>query len=265
MASVGLVVPVLNGVDFLQGLLGSLEQVWDLRIDYIHVIDNASADGSGDFAEQWLMTRANLLGFVPQVTRFSENRGFGPAVNVGLQAALERKGIDYVCVFNVDQLVRKWWLDWLLRALREYPRLGMAGPLIWEQGTPEEFLAMELPHNGSDAPLQIEHRERAAPHRAKGCPWLFRRACLEEVGFYDEIFQYSQMEDSDHMLRMTLAGWEYAKIANCPAYHFVGSRGQQEARQRLGGRNFAQENREKFEKKWGTIHLQELMPEPLYR
>lgn len=256
MAHVALVIPVLNGAHFLRGLLHSLDAAWDTRITRIHVMDNASDDDTADVASDWFHRHQERLHFRYSLLRFKENRGFGPAVNVGLAEALADPQITHVCVFNVDQLVREWWLDWLLRALREYPALGMASSALIENWTPEEYQRALFPANDLENEVVIAHR-------CKGCPWLYRRETLESVGFFDEQFVFSQCEDSDHLVRLARAGWEFSMVRNSPCYHYVGSRGQAEAKRRAGF-DFAVVNRARFIQKWGTWDMDTLMPSPVY-
>jgi len=251
LPNVGLVIPVYAGSRFLDGLLASINQHWDTHIGRIVVVSNEGEnDGTNEIAHHW---ESPGKGHTPiELIVNLKNRGFGPSVNQGINCLFENKLINYVCVFNVDQEVREYWLYWLLRAVTRDERIGMATSNLIEGRTSQGF--QDIPFNDitPGRPMEIFHR-------SKGSPWLFPRHVLEDVGFFDEQFAYSQSEDSDLCVRIARAGWDFVQVKNSYAFHFTGSEGQKKARE-VVGRDFAAENRQKFIAKWGTWEMDEVMP-----
>ncbi len=177
----------------------------------IHVVDNASGDGTAEmvareFEEVDLETAA-------------ENLGFSAANN----RAISRGDADWVLVLNPDTRVAPGAIDALREALEADERAGMAGPRL------------ELPDGGFDhaarrsfpTPLSAlghftgvgRRRERGAlaAYRApevrsgpvdaiNGACMMIRRAALERVGAFDERY-WMYMEDLDLCYRFAQAGW----------------------------------------------------------
>jgi GT2 family glycosyltransferase len=148
------------------------------------------------------------------------NRGFGGAVNDGLQASCS----PYVATLNDDAVADPRWLEALLNAIESRADVGMcasqvrlfgeyrldsAGMLVCADGSskqrghgraPDDFPAMEevLFPSGSAA--------------------LYRRAMLETIGAFDESF-FLYCEDSDLGLRARWAGWKCLYVPQAVVEH----------------------------------------------
>jgi GT2 family glycosyltransferase len=89
----------------------------------------------------------------------------------------------------------------MLAALDERPRAGLACADVGDDATP----IVDPYFGGILAPAAIDEGWEAAGH-PHGTLMLARRACLEDVGLFDErYFAYS--EEADIALRATRAGW----------------------------------------------------------
>jgi GT2 family glycosyltransferase len=214
------------------------------------VSNEGEEDGTNEIARKW--TSLTQCRVPVQLIENDTNLGFGPSCNQGIRRLYEDEKINTIGVFNVDQEVREDWLYWLLRALQYDERIGMATSSLIEGTSPEQFRVARFDDISPGSPMTILHR-------SKGCPWIFPRHVLEEIGLFDEQFAYSQSEDSDMCLRIARAGWDFVIVQNSRAFHYVGSEGQVAARVATG-RDFASENMHKFVSKWGTWDMDEVMP-----
>ncbi len=190
-------IPTLAADEALDDCLGSLE-AQTFRDFEVIVVDNS---GKG------LARRSAASGSI-RVIENDSNRGFGAAVNQGLEASRP----PYLATLNDDAVAQPGWLDALLRALEPRPEAGMcashvrlagkdlldsAGMLISPDGSSKQ--------RGHRRPCHLFCRlEDVLLPSASAA--LYRRAMLEEIGGFDEdFFLYS--EDTDLGLRARWAGW----------------------------------------------------------
>ena len=190
-------IPTLAADEALDECLRSLE-AQTFRDFEVIVVDNS---GKG------LARRAGAAGSI-RVIENQVNRGFGAAVNQGLEASQAR----FLATLNDDAVAQPGWLEALLNALEPRPDAGMCASKVRLAG--EDLLdsaGMLISPDGSSK--QRGHRQPAdlfsrledvlLPSASAA---LYRRAMLEEIGGFDEdFFLYS--EDTDLGLRARWAGW----------------------------------------------------------
>jgi N-acetylglucosaminyl-diphospho-decaprenol L-rhamnosyltransferase len=178
----------------------------------VHVVDNASGDGSAE------MVAAEF----PEVaiTANERNEGFAVATN----QAMAQGSAPYVLALNPDCRLTAGALDRLVELMEARPEVGICGPaLVRRDGTPDHAAARSFP-----TPLSalghftgVARRPRApealrgyaeAPSAAgpvdavNGAFMLMRREMLDEIGAFDEGY-WMYMEDLDLCYRAKQAGW----------------------------------------------------------
>jgi GT2 family glycosyltransferase len=137
---------------------------------------------------------------------FDENLGFGPGGNIGLQHWLDSGEEEWVGLCPHDALADPDCLATMLEAVGPRPRAGLAsadvgdrlsavvdryfGPLFRPAAVEEGWEPVDYPH---------------------GTLLLARRACLEEVGLFDERY-FSYCEEADLGLRARAKGWEIGLV-----------------------------------------------------
>ena len=190
-------IPTLAADAALEECLRSLEAQTFHGFEVI-VIDNS---GKG-------LARSSAAAGAVRVIENDANRGFGAAVNQGLQASRA----PFLATLNDDAVAQPGWLEALLRALEPRPEAGMcasqvrlagkdlldsAGMLISPDGSSKQ--------RGHRRPCHLFCRlEDVLLPSASAA--LYLRAMLEEIGGFDEdFFLYS--EDTDLGLRARWAGW----------------------------------------------------------
>jgi N-acetylglucosaminyl-diphospho-decaprenol L-rhamnosyltransferase len=135
------------------------------------------------------------------------NTGFGPGANAGWRFWLDDPdGGEWAVVAPHDALPEPDCLRTLLDAAAERPRAGLASAEFGEPGRPvvDRYLGGVLGPS--------ERRpgwERAGyPH---GTLFIARRACLEEIGLFDERY-FAYCEEADLGVRARRAGWEVGVV-----------------------------------------------------
>jgi len=215
------------------------------------VVDNGSTDGTPEMLARFTSAHPRV-----RVRAWPENRGFPAAVNAGIA---ESAG-DPVVLLNNDTVLTRGWLTGLRRHLAADPALGLVGPVTNAianearvdagyadvRGLPAWAAAWSRAHDGETFDI---------PMLAFFCVAI-RRRTLDEVGPLDERFGLGLFEDGDYNRRVRAAGWRVRCARDVFVHHW------QNASFRRLGRDayFAlyEENRRKFEEKWGAA----LSPSP---
>jgi GT2 family glycosyltransferase len=185
----------------------------------ILIVDNASGDGSAD----------RLRGSLERVRVIESptNAGFSGGCNIGIRAALAG-GAEYILLLNSDTVLGPDAIGHMAAAMRAYPGLGIAAPVL---------LSREEPDHVSSAGISFSRRTGRMRHRAagrrvaalepgpvqivdavSGCVMLIRRAVFERAGFLDEAYFFS-FEDIDFCLRARDAGFQTGCVQDALAYH----------------------------------------------
>lgn len=208
--SVAVVVVSYNSAGYLAACLQSLEATGTEVV----VVDNASADGSAEVAQQ----------NGARVIANGENRGFAAAANQGARATSS----EYILFLNPDAVLEQGFED-LVRALEQRSDAGAAaGLLVDATGRPQvgfnvralptfTALAFEVllinrlwprnPANRRYRCLDLPLDRPAEVEQPAGACLLVRRAALERVGYWDERFYPLWFEDVDLCLRLRQAGF----------------------------------------------------------
>jgi len=210
-----------NSYDLTAPCIASLKQS-RVPLARIVVVDNGSHDGSID--------RLQAEFNDPQVLfiRNEKNEGFSGGMNIGIQWALEN-GADMVFSINNDTEVDPECLGFLMRALEENIRCGVAGPTIYYHSQPRKIwqaggsfarlrAGITVPLKGktaADVPDQIVEVSFLT-----GCAILLRSSLLRNVGLLDtDYFFYG--EDLDFDLRVTEAGSTLLYVPQASVWHKI--------------------------------------------
>lgn len=130
------------------------------------------------------------------------NLGFGPGANVGLRHWLDHDDTDWVALAPHDALPDPHCLATILDAVAERPRAGLACADVGDGRTP----VVDPYFGGITLPAAVTEGWEPAgyPH---GTLLFARRACLAEVGLFDERY-FAYCEEADLGERARRAGWE---------------------------------------------------------
>jgi len=215
---VSVIVPTWNGARFLPTCLDALRGQTMAGFETI-VVDNGSRDET-----------VEVLAAYPEVrvVALPDNRGFAGGVNAGIRAARGE-----VCVLlNNDTEAAPGWLDALVRGLASAPGAGMATSkiLLFDARDTLHTTGDTVDLAGCPANRGVWKRDRGqwdgrrAVFGASGAAAAYRRAMLDEVGLFAEVFG-SYMEDVDLSWRAQLAGWSCVYVPEAVVYHHVSATG----------------------------------------
>jgi N-acetylglucosaminyl-diphospho-decaprenol L-rhamnosyltransferase len=171
----------------------------DQGVDRLVVVDNGSPP------EDVAAVRAGLPN--AEVVELGRNAGFGPAANAGLARWLAggpHVG-EWVVVCPHDAVPEPGCLEALVVAAEARPRAGLASA---EYGDGERLArpVVDRYFGGILRPTERRPGWEPAGH-PHGTLLLARRACLEEVGLFDERY-FAYCEEADLGERARRAGWE---------------------------------------------------------
>ncbi len=136
-----------------------------------------------------------------EVILTGENLGFGPGGNVGLRRFLADGVGEWVAIAPHDALPDPDTLEKMLTEVATRPEVGLMSADVGDGMRP-----IIQPYLGTiDAAPTVESGFDAAdyPH---GTLMMCRRACLEEVGLFDERY-FAYCEESELAIRAARAGW----------------------------------------------------------
>jgi GT2 family glycosyltransferase len=203
--SVSVIIVTFNGKRHLGPCLDSVaNQSLPRTALEILVVDNASADGSDEFARA-VCPQATVL-------RLPANLGFAGGCNAGIRAT---RG-EFIALLNDDAVAHPKWLEQMLRAAKASAQIGGVAGKIRFLHEPEVLnsAGLNLSWNGYGEDRGFREPDRGqydAPAEvfgACGASVLLRRAMLDDIGLLDEsLFMY--YEDLDLAWRARLRGWRF--------------------------------------------------------
>jgi len=227
-AGAGVVIPVLNQVEYTIGCLEGLRRHGEGVMNVV-VVDNGSTDGT----EEELSRRPDVT-----VIRNPVNLGCAAAWNQGVRAV----GSEWIAILNNDVILTPGWLPGLL-AFAEEEGADIVSPAIREG--PKEYDVEEYAREFVRRMGKVARRGVA-----DGICFLVRRRVFDTIGYFDENFRIGQFEDVDFFRRARGAGFRLAITGRSFIHHF-GSITQDSLRRNRATRPYEAENREYYREKWG--------------
>jgi GT2 family glycosyltransferase len=224
--SLSIVIVNTNHRELLEQCLRALEAAELPEPTEIHVVDNASTDGSVE------MVAARFPAV--RLIRKTSRRGPGHNYNSGFA---EAQG-EFVLVLNEDAEVTPDALARLFEFLRENPSVAIAAPrLIYPSGEPQQC-CHRFPNFGFvvkrlvlQAFLEGPWVSHGYQEELEGIPFrpdwimatclMIRRSALDEVGPYDERFEV-YFEETDLARRLRDRSWELAWLPDAVVRHHHG-------------------------------------------
>jgi len=239
-----LIVLTYNNLELTRQCLESVFQCTQAPDYEVIVVDNGSQDGTPQALQELMASRSNL-----RVIFNPHNAGFACGNN---QGAAQARG-EYLVFLNNDTVVTRGWLSGLLRHLDD-PQVGMVGPVTNSAGNESRI---EVDYQSlEDMPAFAERYTRAHQGTSFEIRMLaffcaaMRRAVFEEIGPLDERFGIGMFEDDDYALRLKEKGYRLLCAEDVYVHH-AGS-ASFASLTRIDYLKLFQENRRKFEEKWGV-------------
>lgn len=210
----------------------------------IILVDNASQDGTPQYLDELADSHKNI-----NIIHNETNLGFSRGNNIGADNATG----EYLVFLNNDTVVTEGWLSGLVDHLQD-PTVGLVGPVTNSSGNETRI---ESAYEGLDGMDEFA-RYYTETHEGETfeidmLPFLcvaLRRSVFQEVGPLDERFGVGMFEDDDYALRVKQCGYKIICAEDIFIHHWGGASftllGQ------VTYRKLFEENRRKFEQKWGV-------------
>lgn len=188
-----LIILNLNGEDFLEDCLDSIESntVYP-NFDTI-VVDNGSKDSSWKIAEK---RNCRLL-------KLDQNKGYDIGNNIPIY---NNPDYDYYVLLNNDTEFTKEWLSNLVRTAEEN-NADLVGPKILNEDRTIQSAGFESQERknifgGKPRDSFEDVRKTDAIH---GSAWMISRGIINKIGYLDEIFSLGNGEEFDYCARTKAA------------------------------------------------------------
>jgi GT2 family glycosyltransferase/2-polyprenyl-3-methyl-5-hydroxy-6-metoxy-1,4-benzoquinol methylase len=220
---VDVIVPVYRGLEdtqrcILSALASPCQTDWHLV-----VINDCSPEPE---VSQWLR---EVAAQEPRITLLEneENLGFVATVNRGMRLHPDRD----VLLLNSDTEVANDWLDRIQRAAYAQPQVASVTPFSNNAticSYPRFCEANDLPAGHTTASLDQLFAQHLAGHAVAvptgvGFCMYIRRACLQEIGAFDEEhFGKGYGEENDFCIRAHYAGWTNLHLLDTFVRHVGG-------------------------------------------
>ncbi len=233
MSDLSIIIPNLNGEEFLPSCLESLKKAIDqskISIEII-LVDNASSDTSPEIFTSFC--QKNKIKF--QLIALTKNHGFAGAVNRGVEASKS----DWVVVCNNDLKMDKNWLSLttklLTSQLLNYSTTKLAaitGTVLNYDGSRFESQGLKFYYSGkcnnisNGQPFSTTNLLHfSSPHPIWGASaalTLYNRKIFTKLGGFDEDF-FAYEEDVDLSLRLHNLGYKTLYVPQALSYHLGGA------------------------------------------
>jgi GT2 family glycosyltransferase len=203
--------------DCIQSLQNSSIPPWK-----IIVVDNASADGSGEIIAKTHPTVHMILN--------SENLGFTGGNNIGIEHLMSC-GADFVWILNNDTVVDVNCLEVLLREMDNSPELSACSAkilfhdvpdTIWYAGGIVDRNKLTHWHTGEHEKDLGQYDTKSDVSFLSGCCILARASTIKNIGLFDDSF-FAYMEDVDWSIRATKSGCILRYVPEAKLWHKVSS------------------------------------------
>lgn len=200
---VAVIIPVYNAPQQFQRCVFALQDTLPPTDVKVIVIDDASSDPHID-----VVCNALPKGWI--LVKNRSNLGFVGTVNLGLALASPND----VVILNSDTQVTRGWLDEILNCAQSNERFASVTPLT-NNGEIASVPTFCCPNAWPESPeLWAEACVNSGPPlyplipTAVGFCMFMRRACLDEIGGFDEVlFGRGYGEENDWCCRASDVGW----------------------------------------------------------
>lgn len=207
------------------------------------IVDNDSQDETPDFLSDFQKKHKNV-----KLILNKKNMGFARGCNQGIKEATG----EYIIFLNNDTIVTPDWVEKITKPLRD-KSIGLVGPITNFMWNHQEI---DISYRSLGSMLkksrEVMSRNKGQTREAEDIAFFCvaaRRELIEEIGGLDEQFGIGMFEDDDYCLRVKKAGKKIVVSGDVFIHHFgqisLFSLGKGEYNR------IFEENKKKFEKKWG--------------
>lgn len=214
---VSVVTPNYNGEKFLKTFFESLNEDCEY-IDEVIIVDNGSNDKSKEYI------KSNSFNFPVVLIENSENMGFSPAVNQGIQQAKN----EFVFSLNNDTEVRKGSIKALVDLISSSEDIFSVQAKMLQYKNKEliddvgdEYNLLAWTKKTGENHKSSEYGEVKEIFSSCAGAAMYKKSVLNEIGMFDDNF-FAYMEDVDLAIRSRINGYRNLLCPDAIVYH-IGS------------------------------------------
>lgn len=214
---VSVVTPNYNGEKFLKTFFESLNNDSEL-IGEVIIVDNASTDGSKEYIKN------NTFNFPVKIIENTENVGFSPAVNQGIQKAQ----YEYIFSLNNDTEVKKGSIKALVELISSDNNIFSVQAKMLQYKNKEliddvgdEYNLLAWTKKTGENHSSSEYAEVREIFSACAGAAMYKKSLLLTLGMFDDNF-FAYMEDVDLAIRSRIYGYKNLLCPDAIVYH-IGS------------------------------------------
>jgi len=223
---VDVIIPVYNQLDYLTKCINSVLRSGCSTKFEIIVID----DGSTDLRLKEFLRRLDKEGAIRLFTN-KQNVGFTRTVNFAMKLHKDRD----VLLLNSDTVVYGSWLDRIVKGAYSLGRIATVNPMTNSRGSHISYYPYPIPWDSTDeVTLEVSDdtlNSLAAEkndgkyvqvHTTVGFCMFIKRACLNDIGYFDYVNFPAYGEESDACYRARKAGWQHLIVGDVFVTHAEG-------------------------------------------
>ncbi len=210
MREVTVIIPNYNGIQYLRDCLDSL-MAQTMQADII-VVDNASADGSADIANDYEGVK---------LIKLSENFGFCRAVNEGIAATKTK----YLILLNNDTKTDPRFVEELYKAIDAHDdTFSVASKMLQMNDSDlidsagDLYCALGWAFSLGKDRNRSRYEKDSVVFSACGGAAIYRKELFEQIGYFDEL-HFSYLEDVDVGYRARIMGYVNRYCPRAIVYH----------------------------------------------
>ena len=214
---VSVVTPNYNGERFLKTFFESLNRDSEY-IGEVIIVDNGSTDGSKDYI------RNNKFNFPIVLIENTENRGFSPAVNQGI----EKAKYEYIFSLNNDTEIKEGSIKALVDLASSDDNIFSVQAKMLQYDNKEliddvgdEYNLLAWTKKVGENHNSNEYTEPCEIFSACAGAAMYKKSLLNEIGMFDDNF-FAYMEDVDLAIRSRISGHVNMLCPDAIVYH-IGS------------------------------------------
>jgi len=236
-----IVIPVLNCIDLTKQAVESFVS----KVDYsIHIIDQASTDGTKQWAEANQNNNFWYHGYYPRVS-------VSEAWNRGMQESIRDPECQYILVTNNDVIYHKTTINNLIDSM---DRLNLAMVTAENIAPKMSVAAMNVQNEWGDIEFDNQPITSWMQEGPDFSCFMLKRDFPETYGWFDENYYPAYVEDQDAHIRIRKTGGHAKRMTKAPYYHIASqtiAKNQQITAETHAGHN---SNKGYYQKKWGASH-----------
>ncbi|MBA2526444.1 MAG: glycosyltransferase [Pyrinomonadaceae bacterium] len=204
MPKVSIITAAYNHVRFIRQSVESAQGQTYRDFEHI-VVDDGSSDGTADV----------LKSFGDQITYIrQENRGAHAAINRGIR----RSSGEYIAILDSDDAWLPNKLERQMQAFEEHPEAGLVYAQAYIVDDEGHFINNGEPGGKPFANPQRAFHELLRENCIPVLTAVFRRACIEQVGFFNEALKATS--DWDMWIRIA-AKWPIIFVSDALALYRI--------------------------------------------